>query len=209
MKGYELDDIEREILEKFERGKLRNTPGIEREVELALHGSDSTPEDYTKVRCLLSPSQMKLVLETAEKQGMSHQEWVADTVRRYLRGTLADKTLPKMVNGEIDYQFDEEELEILEAFERGEMPSVPDLERSLEDARQRARNTLRDYTRVFVSLSPNELKIALVRAERRGAPYSTMVSNAVYKRLEGMLIDKEQQQTVAAGARPSRGGKVR
>lgn len=209
MNGYELDDIEREILEKFEHGELRNTPGIEREVELALNGSDSTPGDYTKVQCLLSPSDMKLVREMAEEQGVSHQQWVADTVRRYLRGSLADRTLPNIVNGEVDYQFDGEELEILEAFERGEMQSVPDLERSLEEARLRAHNTLKDYTRVYVSLSPSELKVALIRAERRGAPYSSLVSNAPYKRASGMLIDKEQPQTAAAGARSSRRGKAR
>ena len=107
MTGYELDELEREILDAFERGEMRGIPGIEREVELALRTSPDTPNDYTEVTWSVSPSDMKLVREMAEAQGMSYQEWVASTVRRYLRGTLADKVLPKMVNGKIDCQLDE------------------------------------------------------------------------------------------------------
>jgi predicted DNA binding CopG/RHH family protein len=199
MRGYELDELEREILRKFERGELRNTPGIEREVEVAL---GAMPKEYTEISWLLSPCEMKLVRELAEKQGMSYQEWAADAVRKYLRGTLVEKVLPKMVNGEVDYQFDEEEIEILEAFKRGDWQSVPDLERELENARQAARNTLKNHTRVSMSLSPIELKIAIVKAERRGAPYSVLVSLINGKYLRGMLIDKGQPQAVTAGAPP-------
>ena len=200
MRGYELDELEREILRKFEGGELWNTPGIEREVEVAL---GAMPEEYTEISWLLSPCEMKLVRELAEKQGMSYQEWAADVVRKYLRGTLVDKVLPKMVNGEVDYQFDEEELEILEAFRRGDLQSVPDLERELEIAREAARNTLKNHTRVSMSLSPIELKIAIVKGKRRGAPYSLLVSHINGKYLRGMLIDKGQPQTVTAHARAS------
>lgn len=200
MTDYELDELEREILQKFERGEFRNTPGIEREVEVAL---GVMPEEYTEVSWLLSPCEMKLVRELAEKQGMSYQEWAADVVRKYLRGTLVDKVLPKMVNGEVDYQFDEEELEILEAFRRGDLQPVPDLERELEIAREAARNTLKDYTRVSMALSPVELKIAIVRGKRRGASYSLLVSHVNGNYLRGMLIDKGQPQTVTAHARAS------
>ena len=200
MMDYELDELEREILQKFERGEFRNTPGIEREVEVAL---GALPEEYTEISWLLSPCEMKRAREMAEKQGLSYQEWAAEIVRRYLRGTLVDRVLPKMVNGEIDYQLDEEEREILEAFERGEGRSVPDLERRVEEARQIARNTLKDYTRVSMALSPVELKIAIVRGKRRGASYSLLVSHVNGNYLRGMLIDKGQPQTVTAHARAS------
>lgn len=202
MIDYELDELEHEILQKFERGEFRNTLGIEREVEVAL---GAMPEEYTEVSWLLSPCELKLACDIAEKQGVTYQKWVAGAVRRYLRGRLADKTLPKMVNGEIDYQFDQEELEILEAFKRGEGQSVPDLERRIEEARQRAENTLKDYTEVSMALSPSELKIALVKAERRGIPYSILVSSVVSDYLDDRLIDldMEQPQAVAAGASPA------
>ena len=98
----------------------------------------------------------------------------------------------------MDYELDEEEREILKLLEQGDANSVQNVERRIEEARQKARITLNDHAEVRVLLSPGEFETARLLAEERGLSYQFLVSNIVRKGLRGMLVKCEQHGAIEA-----------
>lgn len=88
------------------------------------------------------------------------------------------------------YKLDKEEREILEAFERGELKSVPNVVQEFEEARQAARNTFNKTKRVNLRLTERDFHIAHIKALEEGLPYQTLLSSIIHKYLTGRLIDK-------------------
>jgi len=88
------------------------------------------------------------------------------------------------------YKLDQEEKEILEAFERDELKSVPNVVQEIEEARQAARNTFNKTKRVNLRLTERDFHMAHVRALEEGLPYQTLLSSVIHKYLTGRLVDK-------------------
>ena len=85
-----------------------------------------------------------------------------------------------------------EEREILDRFQRGELRSVPDVERELEAARQAARNTFNKTRRVNLRVTERDFELAHSRAREEGIPYQTLLSSVIHKYLSGRLVEKAQ-----------------
>ena len=91
-------------------------------------------------------------------------------------------------------KFDDEELRILQDFERGEFESLRSFraeKKALEDA---ARNTLKKDMRVNIRLSSRDLSLLKKRAARDGMPYQTLMASALHKFATGRLRDAEREE---------------
>ena len=88
------------------------------------------------------------------------------------------------------YTFDEEERDILDRFERGELRSVANVESEIEAAVQTARNTLNKTRRVNLRFTERDFKLAHMRASEEGIPYQTLLSSVIHKYLAGRLVEK-------------------
>ncbi len=83
-------------------------------------------------------------------------------------------------------KLEDEEKEILEAFEDGKYKSV------LTDERKKllaevAENTLKKDKRINIRLSSRDLEALQRRALREGVPYQTLVSSVLHKYVSGAL----------------------
>ena len=83
-------------------------------------------------------------------------------------------------------KLDQEEKEILEAFESGQYKSVLTDERKklLTEA---AKNTFKKDKRINIRLSSRDLEALQRRALREGVPYQTLVSSVLHKYVSGSL----------------------
>ena len=87
-------------------------------------------------------------------------------------------------------KLDEEERDILERFERGELRSAPDAEHEVELARQAARSTFNKTKRVNLRVTERDFNLAHARAREEGIPYQTLLSSVIHKYLSGRLTEK-------------------
>ncbi len=84
----------------------------------------------------------------------------------------------------------DEEREIMEAFEKGEMVPSPDADEQIAAARIAARNTLRRTHRVSLRLSDSDMKTARSLAEEKNMPCSTFLYEVIREYLRGRLIER-------------------
>ena len=84
-----------------------------------------------------------------------------------------------------------EERDILDRFERGELPSAPDAELEVEAARQAARNTFNKTRRVNLRVTERDYMLVHARAREEGIPYQTLLSGVIHKYLSGRLAEKQ------------------
>ncbi len=87
-------------------------------------------------------------------------------------------------------ELDQEELQIIADFERGEFKRVKNFDtekRELEDA---ARNTLQKDRRINIRISSRDLEQIQMRAAREGIPYQTYISSSLHKLVSGRLKEK-------------------
>jgi predicted DNA binding CopG/RHH family protein len=84
-------------------------------------------------------------------------------------------------------KLDEEELQILRDFERGEFESIQHFRaerRSLEAA---ARRTLQKDKRINIRISSRDLEKLQKRAAIEGIPYQTLIASTLHKFVTGKL----------------------
>jgi predicted DNA binding CopG/RHH family protein len=89
-------------------------------------------------------------------------------------------------------KLDREEKEIVESFERGEMQTIPDLEREIERYREIARTTFKKDRRVNIRISSKALMAIQKKALEEGIPYQTLISSVLHKYVSGRLAEKEK-----------------
>ena len=85
----------------------------------------------------------------------------------------------------------EEERDILDRFERGELRSAPGAEQEIEAARHAARNTFNKTKRVNLRVTERDFNLAHSRAREEGIPYQTLLSSVIHKYLSGRLTEKK------------------
>jgi predicted DNA binding CopG/RHH family protein len=84
-------------------------------------------------------------------------------------------------------KLDEEELQILQDFERGEFESIQNFraeKRSLEAA---ARRILQKDKRINIRISSRDLEKLQKRAALEGVPYQTLIASTLHKFVTGQL----------------------
>ncbi|MEJ2749394.1 MAG: antitoxin [Anaerolineae bacterium] len=84
-------------------------------------------------------------------------------------------------------QLDNEEREILEAFEQGKLTPIADKEVEMQKHRQYAADTFKKNKRINIRISSRDLDALRKRALREGIPYQTLVTSILHKYVDGRL----------------------
>jgi len=84
-------------------------------------------------------------------------------------------------------KLNEEEREILAAYESGELSPVAHEGELVERLRDYAEVSLRKDARINIRLSSRDLRMLQTRAVEEGIPYQTLVASVIHKYVEGRL----------------------
>lgn len=79
------------------------------------------------------------------------------------------------------YVLDQEEEEILKAFEEGKLVRVKDFEKEKKLLEEAARNTLKKTRNINIRLTEMDLQRLKVKAAEEGIPYQTLASSILHK----------------------------
>lgn len=87
-------------------------------------------------------------------------------------------------------ELDQEEMEILDAFEAGRLKRVENIDQEIKRHQAMAEATFKKDARINIRLSSCDLRALQVRALQEGMPYQTLASSVLHKFVDGQLIDK-------------------
>lgn len=84
-------------------------------------------------------------------------------------------------------QFDAEELQILEDFEKGEFESIQNFRAEKRELEHSASKGLQKDRRINIRISSRDLEKIQARAAKEGMPYQTYISSTLHKVVSGRL----------------------
>jgi len=84
-------------------------------------------------------------------------------------------------------QLDEEELQILHDFERGEFESIKNFRAEKRQLEAAAGRTLQKGKRINIRISARDLEKIKKRAVAEGMPYQTLIASTLHKFVTGQL----------------------
>jgi predicted DNA binding CopG/RHH family protein len=87
-------------------------------------------------------------------------------------------------------KLDKEEREILAAFERGALKSIPEREAELKKHREYAAATFNADQRINIRLSTRDLNALQKRALSEGVPYQTLIASILHKYVDGQFQER-------------------
>ena len=88
-----------------------------------------------------------------------------------------------MTESKINYQLDDEEKEILEAYESGRLARAPVPESMVLAAKE----TMRKNKNINIRISENDLEAIKLLAAKEGMPYQTLIGSLIHKYASGYL----------------------
>ena len=87
----------------------------------------------------------------------------------------------------IEMNLNKEEKEILNAYEKGNFFSVPNLKKEVKRYREYAKSTLQKNKRINIRISQRDLIHIQRKAVKEGLPYQTFISSILHKFITGNL----------------------
>ena len=84
-------------------------------------------------------------------------------------------------------KLDEEEVKILQDFERGELTSINNFKEAKRQLEEAAREFLQKDKRINIRISSRDLNNLQKRAAKEGMPYQTLISSTLHKFVTGKL----------------------
>ena len=87
-------------------------------------------------------------------------------------------------------KFNKEEKEILTAYEKDELRSVPNVKNEIAKYREYAKATLQKNNRINIRISARDLIHIQRKAVEQGLPYQTLISSVLHKFITGHLTEK-------------------
>lgn len=91
-------------------------------------------------------------------------------------------------------KLNEEEKEILEAFEQGKLTSVENVEDEIARYQGYAAANLKKDKRINIRISSNDLEALQFFAVEEGIPYQTLIASVLHKFVTGRLIERGNQE---------------
>ena len=88
---YELDDEERYILDRFERGTLTSVPDVKQEMESARKSARATFKKTRRVNLRMTERDFNLAHARAREEGLPYQTLLSSVIHKYLTGRLTEK----------------------------------------------------------------------------------------------------------------------
>ena len=83
-----------------------------------------------------------------------------------------------------------EEKEILDAYEKGNFSSVPNVKKEISKYREYAKHTLQKNKRINIRISERDLIHIQRKAVEEGLPYQTFISSILHKFITGHLTKR-------------------
>jgi predicted DNA binding CopG/RHH family protein len=87
-------------------------------------------------------------------------------------------------------KYDDEELEILQAWEAGTLKPVSDMAEEVKAHRGAADATFKKDQRLNIRISSRDLKSLQARALEEGVPYQTFAASLLHKFVSGHLVSQ-------------------
>ena len=87
-------------------------------------------------------------------------------------------------------KYDEEELEILQAWEAGSLKPVSDMAAQVKAHRAAADATFKKDQRLNIRISSRDLRSLQARALEEGVPYQTFAASLLHKFVSGHLVSQ-------------------
>ena len=87
-------------------------------------------------------------------------------------------------------KYDDEELEILQAWEAGTLKPVADIAEQAKAHRAAADATFKKDQRLNIRISSRDLKSLQARALEEGVPYQTFAASLLHKFVSGHLVNQ-------------------
>ena len=88
-------------------------------------------------------------------------------------------------------KLDEEEVKILQDFERGELTSINNFKEAKRQLEEAAHEFLQKDKRINIRISSRDLNSLQKRAAKEGMPYQTLISSTLHKFVTGKLKNIE------------------
>ncbi len=87
-------------------------------------------------------------------------------------------------------KYDEEEKNIIDAYEGGKMKLSTPSEKELQNIKAIAKSTFKKDKRITIRLYDHDYKGIQKKALEMGIPYQTLISGMIHRYIEGELISK-------------------
>jgi len=87
-------------------------------------------------------------------------------------------------------KLDKYEKEILDAYEKRHLSSIPHVKKEISRYREYAKHTLHKNKRINIRISERDLVHIQKKAVEEGLPYQTLVSSVIHKYVNGNLVEK-------------------
>ena len=87
-------------------------------------------------------------------------------------------------------KYDEEELEVLQAWEAGSLKPVSDMAEQVKAHRAAADATFKKDQRLNIRISSRDLRSLQARALEEGVPYQTFAASLLHKFVSGHLVNQ-------------------
>ena len=84
-------------------------------------------------------------------------------------------------------KLDQEEVKILQDFERGELTSINNFKEAKRQLEEAAHEFLQKDKRINIRISSRDLNSLQKRATKEGMPYQTLISSTLHKFVTGKL----------------------
>jgi hypothetical protein len=88
-------------------------------------------------------------------------------------------------------KYDQEEQEIVAAYERGHMNLSPPSPKEIAAIKATANNTFKKDKRVTIRLYEHDFKGIQKKAFQMGIPYQTLISSIIHQYVEGNFVSKK------------------
>jgi len=86
---------------------------------------------------------------------------------------------------------DEEEVQLLQDFERGEFRSITNFKEEKRKLEEAAADSLQKDKRINIRISSRDLEALKKKASKEGMPYQTLISSTLHKFVAGKLRSVE------------------
>jgi predicted DNA binding CopG/RHH family protein len=87
--------------------------------------------------------------------------------------------------------FDKEEKEILDAYEKGYIKVKNPSKEELKEVKKVAEDTFRKNKRITIRLYDHDYKGIQKKAMEKGMPYQTLISSMIHQYIEGDITEKK------------------
>jgi predicted DNA binding CopG/RHH family protein len=91
----------------------------------------------------------------------------------------------------VEYSLDEEEQEILSAFESGKLKSIPNVKDEIKKHSQIAAVTFKKDKRINIRIANRDLSELQKLALLEGIPYQTFITSILHKFADGKYVEKQ------------------